>query len=108
MVLCRALAVALALVASAVAAAAGPTTCARELAVIETTLLKAAIRMQAVANISQDQKCATYRTNAEVVTKAREVFDRCSTGPDREQDIGQMDGVLSEVRSALATTCAMQ
>jgi hypothetical protein len=85
-----------------------PTTCARELAVTETNLLKTAIRLQAASRLSQDEKCATYRTHADVVTKARQVFERCSTGRDREQDVGQMDGALSQIETAIASICALQ
>jgi hypothetical protein len=98
----------LALTVPASPAAAGSATCARELAVTEAILLKAAIRLQAAAYISQDDKCATYRTHADVVMKAREVFERYSTGRDREQDVGQMDGALSQVKTALASICALQ
>jgi hypothetical protein len=38
--------------------------------------------------------------------KAREVFERCSTGPDREQDVGQMDGALSQIERVIASICA--
>jgi hypothetical protein len=108
MIASRALAIVLALIVPTVAAGAAPKTCARELAVTEASLLKTAIRLQAATHASQDEKCATYRTHAHVVSKAREVFERCSTGRDREQDIGQMDGVLSQVKSVLASTCAIQ
>ena len=95
MIWSRAFVIALALMASAVPAAARPATCAHELAVTETSLLKAALRLQAAAHLSQGEKCATYRTHADVVTKAREVFERCSTGRDRKQDVEQMDGALT-------------
>jgi hypothetical protein len=36
-----------------------------------------------------------------VIAKARDVFDRCSTGRAREQDVGQMDGTLDQVRPRL-------
>ena len=108
MISCRTFVLAFTSIASAMSAAAAPTTCARELAVTEISLIKTAIRLQAAANVSQGEKCAAYRTNAEVVTRAREVFDRCSTGRSREQDLGQMDGVLSQVKSVLANSCAIQ
>jgi hypothetical protein len=107
----RFLAVALVLAVPAAPALARPTVnpaCARELAVTETSLLKTLVRMQAAAKVSQTQKCETYRAHAQAVTKARDVFERCSTGPAREQDLGEMDGALSRVNSAIASTCATQ
>jgi hypothetical protein len=102
----RAFAIILALIVSSAAAGAAPKTCPHELAVTEKNLLKAAIRLQAITHVSREEKCATYRTHADVVTKAREVFKRCSTGPDREQDVGQMDGTLGQIERAIASTCA--
>jgi hypothetical protein len=105
----RAFAIVLALVVPAAAAgAAAPKTCARELAITETSLLKTAIRLQAATLVSQHEKCATYRTQADVVMKAREVFERCSTGRYREQDVGQMDGALNQIERAIASICATQ
>jgi hypothetical protein len=104
----RSFAVLLALIASTAPATAGPGTCPRELVFTETKLLKALVHLQAAAHVSQDEQCATYRTHADVLAQAREVFERCSTGRDREQDVGQMDGALSQVKSAIASTCATQ
>jgi hypothetical protein len=42
------------------------------------------------------------------VAKARDVFERCSTGPARAQDLGDMDGALNRVKNAIASTCATQ
>src|ERR1043166_1109696 len=82
----RFLAVALALALPAAPAAAGPAkptqpTCARELAVTETSLLKTLVRIQSVGKARAPEQCETYRAHAAVVTKARDVFERCSTGP---------------------------
>jgi hypothetical protein len=43
-----------------------------------------------------------------VVTKAREVFERCSTGAERERELGDIDGALDRTKSAIASTCATQ
>jgi hypothetical protein len=107
----RVLAVALALAVPAAPVMARPMVnpaCARELAVTETSLLKTLVRMQAAGKVSQTQKCETYRAHAQAVAKARDVFERCSTGAGRERDIGEMDGALSRVNSAIASTCATQ
>lgn len=100
----RAFAVALAVVLSATPALAG-VTCARELAVTETSLIKAAIRLQAIVHVSQEEQCITYRNHADVVMKARQVFERCSNGRAREQDVDQMDNALSQDKAAIASIC---
>jgi hypothetical protein len=104
----RFLAVALALASAAAPAAAGPAkpACARELAVTETTLLKTLVRMQSVGKASPSERCETYRAHAAVVAKARDVFERCSTGAARSQDLGDMDGALDRVKTAIASACA--
>jgi hypothetical protein len=107
----RPLALALALLLPAAPALAGPTAkpaCARELAMTETSLLKASLRMQAAAKVSPSEQCQTYRAHAEVVARARDVFERCSTGPARDQDIGDMTGALDRVKTAIASACATQ
>jgi hypothetical protein len=107
----RPLALALALLLPAAPALAGPTAkpaCARELAMTETSLLKASLRMQAAAKVSAREQCETYRAHAEVVARARDVFERCSTGPARDQDIGDMTGALDRVKTAIASACATQ
>ena len=94
--------------APAAAAPAAQATCARELAVTETSLLKTVVRMQSVTKASPSEQCETYRAHAAVVAKARDVFERCSTGAAREQDLGDMDGALDRVKTAIASTCATQ
>ena len=82
--------------------------CARELAATETSLRKTLLRLQLAATAKPDEKCAIYRDHAEVVARARTVFERCSTGRDRDQDIGQMDGTLDRVKGVIARSCAQQ
>jgi hypothetical protein len=106
--LSRSFAILLALIAPAASATAGPAACPRELAVTETRLLRTLVHLQAVAHVSGDEKCATYRTHADVLTQARAVFERCSIGRDREQDVDQMNGALDRINTAIASTCATQ
>jgi hypothetical protein len=94
--------------APSLAAPAAKPACARELAVTETSLLKTLVRMQSVGKASAPEQCETYRAHAAVVAKARDVFERCSIGSERAQDIGDMDGALDRVKSAIASTCATQ
>ncbi len=103
-----ALVLAVAVPAAPAAAAPAKPACARELAVTETSLLKMAVRMQSVGKVGASEQCETYRAHAAVVAKAREVFERCSTGAARAQDIGDMDGALDRVKSAIASACATQ
>jgi hypothetical protein len=94
--------------APAFAAPAAKPACAHELALTETSLLKTLVRMQSVGKASASEQCETYRAHAAVVTKARDVFERCSTGAARTPDLGDLDGALDRVKSAIETACATQ
>jgi len=107
----RLLALVLAFAVPTMSVAAGPAAkpaCARELASTETSLLKTLVRMQGAGKASASEQCETYRAHAAVVAKARDVFERCSTGAAREQDIGDMDGALDRVKTAIASACTTE
>ena len=94
--------------APGVAAPIAKSACAHELAVTETSLLKTLVRMQSVGKASASEQCETYRAHAAVVARARDVFERCSSGPERAQELGDMDGALDRVKGAIATACTTQ
>ena len=92
-------------VAPAAAAPVAKPACTHDLAITETSLLKTLVRMQSVDKASASEKCETYRAHAAVVAKARDVFERCSIGATRAQDLGDMDGALERVKGEIASTC---
>ena len=94
--------------APALAAPVAKPACAHQLAVTETSLLKTLVRMQSVGKASAPEQCETYRAHAAVVAKARDVFERCSSGATRAQDLGDMDGALERVKGAIASACTTQ
>jgi hypothetical protein len=107
----RLIAIVFAVAVPAAPAVAGPVAkpaCARQLAATETSLIKTLVRLQSVGKASPSEQCETYRAHAAVVAKARDVFERCSTGAAREKDIGDLDGALDRAKSAIERTCATQ
>ena len=62
-------------------------------------------RLKSAARASQDEKCETYRDHAEVVVRAREVFERCKTGRDRVGDVAHMDGAIDDVNTVIDREC---
>jgi hypothetical protein len=40
--------------------------------------------------------------------KARAVFAGCKTGPDRDNDIGRLDGTIEDINGAIAESCSVQ
>ena len=100
---------ALVLAVTAVMVAASPLqaatpTCARELAATETGLVRTLVRIKGIAQASPDTRCAAYRSHIEVMSRAREVFARCKSGRERDVDVGQMDGAISDAK-AVAQSC---
>jgi hypothetical protein len=79
-------------------------TCARELAATETGLVRTLVRIKGVAQASPDARCAAYRSHIEVMSRAREVFVRCKSGPERDADVGQVEGAISDAK-AVAQSC---
>jgi hypothetical protein len=87
------------------AATTASSTCTRDVAQSETTLVKTLVRLQSVGKAGQDEKCAAFRHYVDVVGKAREVFARCKAGRDRDADIRQLDGALEGATGMVAKTC---
>jgi hypothetical protein len=79
--------------------------CRQDLAATWSKMEEMLARLKSVARGTRDERCETYRTHAEVVVKAREVFERCKTGRDRTGDIAHMDGALDDVNSVIDREC---
>jgi hypothetical protein len=79
--------------------------CRQDLAATWAKMEEMLGRLKSAARGPQDEKCETYRRHAEVVVRAREVFERCKTGRDRLGDIAHMDGALDDVNSVIDREC---
>ena len=79
--------------------------CKQELAATWQKMQEMLGRLKGVARAAQDEKCATYRRHADVVVRAREVFDRCKTGRDRSSDVAHMDGALDDITTVIDREC---
>ena len=80
--------------------------CRQDLAATWSKMEEMLARLKSAARGGQDEKCETYRHHAEVVARAREVFERCKTGRDRIGDIAHMDGALDDVNSVIDRECS--
>jgi len=92
-------------VAPVSAQAAGAPACVRELARTENSLVKTLVRVRGSGLTLGKQRCALYQDHAAIVSKARDVFSRCKTGAERDTDVGQLDGALSDANAVIAKTC---
>jgi hypothetical protein len=79
--------------------------CRQDLAATWSKMEEMLARLKSAARAGQDEKCETYRHHAEVVVRAREVFERCKTGRDRVGDIAHMDGALDDVNMVIDREC---
>jgi hypothetical protein len=48
-------------------------------------------------------RCAAYKHHIEVMKNASAIFARCTTEPDRTQNISQMDGTIADIKDTLKT-----
>ena len=78
--------------------------CKRELAVVSATMDDAQ-RTKALAARSAEAACAAYRNQFLLLVKARAVVAACKTGPDREQEVGRLDGTVEDINVAIAQHC---
>jgi hypothetical protein len=46
-------------------------------------------------------RCAAYKHHIEVMKNASSIFARCTTEPDRTQNLGQMTGTIADVSDTL-------
>ena len=90
---------------SAVAETINTPSCRQDLAATWSKMEEMLVRLKSAARAAQQEKCETYRHHAEVVVRAREVFERCKTGRERVGDVAQMEGALDDVNSVIDREC---
>ena len=82
--------------------------CKRDLMAASTGVTEVAVRLKGLARTSGEEKCTAYRQQFLVVVKARAVFANCKTGPDRDADVGRLDGTIEDINGAIAESCSVQ
>jgi hypothetical protein len=61
-----------------------------------------------MARAGEMEKCTAYREQFLLAVKARAVYANCKTGPDREADVGRLDGTIEDINGAIAESCSVQ
>jgi hypothetical protein len=79
--------------------------CKRELAETWAGMEAALARLKKVARAGSAERCGAYLEHAAIVTKARDVLDRCKIGREREGDLAHMDGALDDVKATISREC---
>jgi hypothetical protein len=79
--------------------------CRRDLALANRLIEAVAARENSVRPGDFDGLCRLLRQNLKDMVAAREPMNRCLTGHDRGENVGQMDVSIDDIRSILARRC---
>ncbi len=92
-------------VASAAAGTVDTPACRRDLAAANGLIAAIAARENQFVAGDLAKNCALLRQNLVDMAKAREPMDRCITGHDHGENLGQMDASIGDIRDVLAEKC---
>jgi len=91
--------------APAAMAQARTAACQRDLLVTDSQLREAMQRLEAAGDASDADKCAAYRSHIDTMRKASAVFARCTTGREREENVGQMNASVADFQALIRARC---
>jgi hypothetical protein len=80
--------------------------CQRDLASANALINGIAAREKQFVKGNLAKNCALLRQNLVDLTNARGPMDRCLTGHDHGENVGQIDDSIEDVRAVLADKCA--
>ena len=70
--------------------------CPTALTAADDSFRETLARLDAAAKAGKAEICAAIDHHIAVMTAARAVFDRCLSGHDRSENVGQMDGSIAD------------
>src|SRR5262249_16736924 len=79
--------------------------CRRDLTVANKLIAGIAARDKQFVPGDLTKNCALLRRNLDDMVKARDPMVRCMTGHDRNENVGQMDASIGDIREVLANKC---
>jgi hypothetical protein len=79
--------------------------CQRDLAAANVLIEAVAVREKQFVAGDLAKNCRLLRQNLADMIQAREPMDRCVTGHDHGEDLGQMDASIGDIRALLADKC---
>jgi hypothetical protein len=80
--------------------------CQRDLATANKLIDTIAAREKLFVKGDLAKNCMLLQKNLADLTNAREPMDRCLTGHDHGENVGQIDDSIEDVRAVLADKCA--
>jgi hypothetical protein len=99
----RAAVLAVALLMGGLAPAAAD--CRDDLAAVEKSFEETMARLESVKDGTQAQKCVAYRSHVEIMTRARDVFQRCQSGTTQRENVGQMNDSIGDFMEIIRRRC---
>jgi hypothetical protein len=79
--------------------------CRRDLAATEASFSATLRDLDRNKRGSTAQRCAAYRRHVAVMRKASDVFRQCSTGRERQENVGQMEASIEDFQMIIARDC---
>ncbi|MDP2354592.1 MAG: hypothetical protein Q8M31_00830 [Beijerinckiaceae bacterium] len=79
--------------------------CRRDLATTEASFSATLRDLERNKSSVIAQRCPSFRRHVEVMRKASGVFRKCSTGRERQENVGQMDGSIADFLEIIARHC---
>jgi len=79
--------------------------CQRDLAAANALITGIAARERQFVPGNLTKNCGLLKQNLTDLIKAREPMDRCMSGHDHTENIGQMDASIGDIRAVLADKC---
>lgn len=79
-----------------------PAACKADLAEIALSFDETLARLDKAAKGDKAEKCAAYRHHIDVMIRGREVFLRCLTGFEQQENVLQLDVSIGDFRTIVA------
>ena len=92
--------------APAAIAQAPSAACQKDLEANDVRFKQTIERLESVKNGTQAEKCAAYRSHVEIMKRAIPIFDRCTTGRGRQENLGQMVGSIEDIQEIIKRNCS--
>jgi hypothetical protein len=79
--------------------------CARDLSSTDSRLRQTLTRLNESRSAPMGERCEIFRRHVQVMQQAAAVFDRCTSGRSRQENVGQMLGSIADWRDIIARNC---
>jgi len=80
--------------------------CQADLAANDVRFKQTIEKLESVKNGTKAQQCAAYRSHVQIMKRAVPVFDKCTFGRERQENLGQMVGSIEDFQEIIKRNCA--